>query len=640
MPQEYVVTSLTFDKATSIPELLGKWLALVEQFGARYRDRQCADQTFGEPDICSCRPSDIQLLKNGAVCVLFETPAAPAPFYARMAPWVKTHSRRTEADVIASKPMPMFVWSYYKCPQHKCPLDCAKALAEVLLTILDTFRAIGSSDHGTLRDCFEYYLTEPRRRHFELGPLTNSKVLTENQMATIVCFSNDYRNRFCFPHLSSGRPPSSVCSDYNVEHLRNLAETFRHCRPPCWRSEEPIQLSLLEQRVRELEAQEQVAVATVQAPHFANRERCNVILRANQERKERIKKCHEWSDAEERWVPPRPSLLSPASPPMPRPERPPPSGCVDACSPDREAPQMRIMQREACLTAPGHAQPPTPTQTTPVAMECMAFTCGSVENVPIMVAKLMAVCSSDKIEPGQVRPYELQIIDAPWRHTPMDTLATRVVMHVHRMVADKVRQIPDWAQPYPAKDERPGLVLLRARLEDWDEGGIVAPLAHSVRLAALMHAWFEQCAKTASKRCRKFLELINHEKVQDLTLTEEQQHILLELSEEYLALLSNEWCEEPKEAAECRDSPNTVAATATEFPKLDKSPSQDVEGRTTYLNSMFAITKPTMCSLDLKQLGSVAYLSPYRKDMIWCAGPKAAAGWAVYTGTPRRISAW
>ena len=631
MPQEYVVTKLTFDKATSIPELLGKWLAVVEEFGARHGDRRCTNEFFGEPDICSCRPSEIQLLENGAVRVLFETPAAPAPFYARMAPWVETHSRRTEANVIASKPMPMFVWSYYKCPQHKSPLDCAKALAEVLLTLLDTFRVIGSSDRGTLRDCFEYYFTEPRRRHFEHGPLTNSKVLTENQMATIVCFSNDYRNRFCFPNpRSSGRPPSSISSHYSVPRLRDLAETFRHCRPPCWRSEEhiqPSQPSLLEQRVRELEAQEEVALAAVQAQHIAN-----------QERRGRIEQ-HK-SDAEKRWAPPSPSLLSPASPPMPRPERPPPSGCVDACSPDREAPQMQIVQREACLTAPGHAQPPTPTQTTPVAMECMAFTCGSVENVPIMVAKLMAVCSSDKIEPGQVRPYELQIIDAPWRHAPMDTLATRVVMHVHRMVADKVRQVPDWAQPYPVKDERPGVVLLRARLEDWDEGGIVAPLAHSVRLAALMHAWFEQCAKTASKRCRKFLELIKHGKVQDLTLTEEQQHILLELSEEYLALLSNEWREEPEEAIECRDAPTAVAATATEFPKLGKSPSQDVEGRTTYLNSMFAITKPTMRSLDLKQLGSVAYLSPYRKDMIWCAGPKAALGWALYTGTPRRISAW
>ena len=145
MPQEYVVTGLTFGKATSIPVQLGKWLALVEEFGARYVDRQrVPDQIFGEPDICSCRPSEIQLLENGAVRVLFETPAAPAPFYARMAPWVEIHSRRAEADVIASKPMPMFVWSYYKCPQHKCPLDCAKALAEILLTLLDTFRVIGS----------------------------------------------------------------------------------------------------------------------------------------------------------------------------------------------------------------------------------------------------------------------------------------------------------------------------------------------------------------------------------------------------------------------------------------------------------------------------------------------------------------
>lgn len=299
---------------------------------------------------------------------------------------------------------------------------------------------------------------------------------------------------------------------------------------------------------------------------------------------------------------------------------------------------MQIMQREACLTAPGHVQSPTPT--TPVAMVCMAFTCGSVEDVPIMVAKLMAVCSSDKISPGQVRPHELQLLDAYWRRNAIDSLAIRIVMHVHRMVADEVRQVPDWANPYPVKNERPGLVLLRARLEDWDEGGIEAPLAHSVRLAALMHAWFEQYAKATSKRCRKFLELIKHGRAQDLALTEEQQHILLELSEEYLALLSNEWCGEPKEATEGRDSPNTVAATAAEFPKLGTPPNQDVEGRTTYLNSMFAITKPTMREPDLKQLSKVAYLSPYRRDLIWSAGPNAARGWAVYTGTPRRISAW
>lgn len=637
MPQEYVVTGMTFDKATSIPVQLGKWLALVEEFGARYGNRRRSDEIFGEPDICSCKPDEIQLLGNGAVRVLFITPAAPAPFYARMAPWVEIHSRRAEADVIASKPMPMFVWSYYKGPIAQ-PLDCAKALAEVLLTLLDTFRVIGSSDRGTLRDCFEYYFTEPSRRHFEHGPLTNSKVLTENQMASIVYFSNDYRRKWGFPNSgTSARPPSSVCYHYSVQRLRDLAETYRHCRPPCWRSEEPSQSSqssLLEQRVRELEVQESAALSAVQAQHVANQERCNATLRANQERRERIQQYR--SDAETRWTPPPPSLLSPAPPPMPRPERPPPSGCVDACPPDREAPQVRVMQHEACLTAPGHVQSPTPT--TPVAMECMAFTCGSVEDVPIMVAKLMAVCSSDKIGPGQVRPHELQILDNSWRHNPMDSLATRVVMHVHRMVADKVRQVPDWAQPYPVKDERPGLILLRARLVDWDEGGIVVPLAHSVRLAALMHAWFEQYAKAASKRCRKFLELIKHGRAQDLALTEEQQHILLELSEEYLALLCNEWCEEPKEATECRDSPNTVVATATEFPKLGTPPSQDVEGRTTYLNSMFAITKPTMREPDLKQLSKVTYLSPYRRDLIWSAGPKAALGWALYTGTPRRIS--
>ena len=279
------------------------------------------------------------------------------------------------------------------------------------------------------------------------------------------------------------------------------------------------------------------------------------------------------------------------------------------------------MQRGACLTAPGHAQPPA--KTTPLAMECMAFTCGSVEDVPVMVAKLMAVCSSDKIDPGQVRPYELQILDSM-----RVTKAARVLMHVHRLVADKVRRVPDWAQPCPFKDERPGLVLLRVRLPDWEEGGIVAPLAHSVRLAALLHAWFEQCAKKATKRCRKFVELMKHGSVEDLVLTEEQQHILLELSEQYLALLRNEWWKELKEnamATEHHESPTNVEAT--EFPRL-RAPAcatkhDALPGRTTYLESMFAITTPAMRQIDLKQLWSVAYLSPSRRDKIWFSGPKA-----------------
>lgn len=273
------------------------------------------------------------------------------------------------------------------------------------------------------------------------------------------------------------------------------------------------------------------------------------------------------------------------------------------------------MQREAIQLVSGNKQALV-TGTPPVATECMAFTCTTVEDVPVMVAKLMAVCSSDTIGHGQVRPYELQLL-----HSKPEILTARVVMHVHRLVADEVRKVPDWARPYPAKDDRPGLIQLRARLPDWDEGGIAAPLAHSVHLAALLHAWFERCPKHTTKRCRKWLDLVTGQHcTENLMLTEEQQHILLELSEEYLALLRNGWRNEPKDPAERCDSPTNVEAT--EFPKLGKSPRGGAPGRTTYLQSMFAICKPEMRETDINNLWTVAYLSPCRRDRIWLSGLK------------------
>jgi len=248
-----------------------------------------------------------------------------------------------------------------------------------------------------------------------------------------------------------------------------------------------------------------------------------------------------------------------------------------------------------------------------------------------MVAKLMAVCASSKVGPGQVMPYAMQILTHG---------RVRVVMHVHRLVADEVKRVPDWAEPYPAKDGLPkALILWAAKLPAWDESGVVAPLAHSVHLAALLHAWFEQCPSVMAcgKQTTKFMKMVTaKDDSEQPTLTEEQQHILLELSEEYLALLNNEWRNASTERTE---SPKNVEAT--EFPKLGASPKKDASsGRTTYMESMFAITKPAMRPFDLKQLSSVSYLSPYRKDKIWLAGPKAALGWGVYTGIPARIAAW
>ena len=275
------------------------------------------------------------------------------------------------------------------------------------------------------------------------------------------------------------------------------------------------------------------------------------------------------------------------------------------------------MQREAIQIVSGNKQ--ALTSALPLATECMAFTCATVEDVPGMVAKLMAVCSSDTIGPGQVRPFELQLLQ---RKT--EVVTARVVMHVHRLVADEVSKVPDWAQPYPSKDDRPGIIQLRARLPAWDEGSIAAPLAHSVHLAALLHAWFERCLKNTTKRCRKFLDLVTGQhSPETLMLTEEQQHILLELSEEYLALHRNGWRTEPEpeDAVERRDSPTNVEAT--EFPNLGDSPTQDASGRTTYLKSMFAISKPATRRKDFEKLWTVAWLGPSRKDRIWLTGPKA-----------------
>ena len=57
-------------------------------------------------------------------------------------------------------------------------------------------------------------------------------------------------------------------------------------------------------------------------------------------------------------------------------------------------------------------------------MVSMAFMRASVEDVPVMVAKLMAVCSSSKVGPGQVKPYELQVLDASRRTLPAASSCT------------------------------------------------------------------------------------------------------------------------------------------------------------------------------------------------------------------------
>ena len=551
------VAALTFPTPTSIPIEIGKWLAIVETFGARQNAHRDAQEITGEPNILSHRPDKIEVLEGGIVRILYDI---EEHFYQRMKGWVPPHSDSGKHDVVIEHKVPLFVNFYYKAGA-KQPIDCARALAEIVLTLLDTFRAVGSADPGTLRDCFTHHFTWQRHRQFESGPLPNSKTLSDEQMSSILQVCDQCRTLFkCGPD----RPRSGYSAYYrtpaDLENLRALA-------PP---------------------------LVPVPVP-----------------------------------------VVQPVAPPLPPPQlQPPPpppptTGCVDSCLPQNaQASTIRVLRR------PADAQP--------VATERMCFTCESVEDVPVMVAKLMAVCTSGRVCPEQVKPYELQILDG------VDNFPVRIVMHVHRLIADDVKRVPDWLRPY--RDWR---VLLKVPLPAWDEGGVVAPLAHSVNLAALLHAWFAQCSRAVKNRCKKrhhaFTQLVTGEDgAKQPTLTEEQQHILLELSEEYLGLLHNEWCKQPagtpptSTTAERTESPKNVEVV--EFPKLGASPTANdgnaSTGRTTYMGSMFAITKPTMRPLDLKQLSSVSYLSPYRKDKIWFTGPSVALGWGVYTGTPRRVVAW
>ena len=553
---------LTFATTTSIPVQLGKWIALHEAFGKRKPESYSfpKDPKGGEPILCMCEPAHLQVLQGGPLRIVFNVCKDVIPSMKR---WMEVD---TQTGVLVSTPIPRFavMSDGMGGGPHPVP-DCAWCLAELLLTVLDKFITVGARDPGTLQDLFGHYFgtSDYQRPGWNdlHGPLPGSRKLNEVQFASILQLSDQYRAKF-----GSDAPPCKFAYHYGegrndaLHCVRSLAALATALPPaPAPPVIPPPVPSLLEARVRELEAQEQA-----------------------------------------------PQRQPPSPPPQPPPPPPPPPS---------ENTRGQLMQREAIQLVSGNKQ--AIMGVPPLATECMAFTCATVEDVPVMVAKLMAVCSSETIGHGKVRPFELQLL----QHKT-EVVTARVVMHVHRMVADEVRKVPDWARPYPGVDDRPGLIQLRARLPDWDEGGIAAPLAHSVHLAELLHAWFERCLKNTTKRCRKFLDLVTGQhSPENLMLTEEQQHILLELSEEYLALHRNGWRKEPKDPVERRDSPTNVEAT--EFPKLGDSPSQDASGRTTYFKSMFAISKPVTRKNDFEKLWTVAWLGPNRKDRIWLNGPKA-----------------
>ena len=628
---------LTFDTPASIPIQLGKWLAICEMH------RDAVDIKSWRSDSRVCQPRSIQVLSNGSLRLIFSI------WYERnlrrinfaKTPWIELCEDPFGSEVVVHKQVPSWVDGVGEMGAELKAVEVVVGLAELLLTCLETIKTVGCTDRDTLRDCFAHDMNRMPPGSLawpEQRPCF--RTLNDGQVASILDLAEQWRQRMSAAQFTMAAPPQPSLLQERVDKLNaeeklklEHAKAMEEARKRVTRRNESLQRRLAEAK----EETQRCLIAYTNAyrdvrdtpPH----QRSADLLKAEASASARLQrmKSSEQEIVEQLAKDAAPAPPAPAPPPPPPPPPslrplllppppPPISGCVDACLPERDASRpVRVLQRD----------PDAP----PVAMVGMAFTCNSVEDVPVMVAKLMAVCTSSKVEPGQIKPYQLQILDGGSR----DAFAARVLMYVHRLIVDDVQRVPDWALPHPCKSESADArVVLKVPLPDWDESGIAAPLAHSVHLAALLHAWFERCAKAATKRCRKFLQITSGPNAEELALTEEQQHILLELSEEYLTLLRDEWRNAPAERTE---SPKNVEAT--EFPKLGASPKKDVSsGRTTYMQSMFAITKPAMREPDLKQLSKVTYLSPYRRDMIWSSGPKAALGWGVYTGTPRRIAAW
>ena len=627
---------LTFDTPASIPIQLGKWLAICEM----HRSSIMPSLRGWRSDARVCHPTSIQVLSNGSLRLIFsiwyEHNLRRINF--AKTPWIELCDPMGP-EVVVQEQVPSWVDGVGEMCAELKAVEVVVGLAELLLTCLETIRTVGCTDRDTLRDCFAHDM-----KRMPPGSLAwpeqqpTFRMLNDSQVASILELAEQWRGKMAATQSATAAPPQpSLLQErvkeidaeekFKLEHAKAMEEARKRT---AWRNES------LQRRLAEAKEETQKCLVAYtnayrdvrgRLPHQRSADllkaeaaasaRLQRMRRSEQEIAEQLQK-NAAAPPPPRPPPPPPPLLPllPPLPPLPLPP-PPPSECIDACLPESNDCLTTVLQRDP--------------QAPPVATERMSFLCASVDEVPTVVAKLMAVCTSGKVGPGQVMPYVMQILDRG---------RVRVLMHVHRLVTDEVKRVPDWAEPYPAKDGSPKApILYAAKLPAWDEGGVVAPLAHSVHLAALLHAWFEKRSSLLKcwKQCHAFLKMVTHkDEVEQPTLTEEQQHILLELSEEYLSLLNNKW---HNASAERTESPTNVEAT--EFPKLGASPDKRAFlGRTTYLQSMFAITKPAMREPDLKQLSRVAYLSPYRKDMIWSAGPKAALGWAVHTGTPMRIAAW
>ena len=631
---------LTFDTPASIPIQLGKWLAICEM----HRNAQDTERNYTDARVC--KPELVQVLSSGSLRLIFSI------WYERNlrrincaeAPWIELCEDPYGSEVVASDQMRSWIDGIGEMGPELKAVDVVVSLAELLLTCLETIKTVGCTDRDTLRDCFAHDM-----KRMPPGSLAwpdqqpTFRTLNDSQVASILHLAEQWRAKMAETQSAMAVPSQPSLLKERVKEIdageklkREHAKAMEEAQKRVTRRIESLQHRLAEAK----EETQKCLVAYTNAyrdvhetpPH----QRSAAMLKAEASASARLQRMRrlEQEIAEQLakdTAPPPPPLPPPPLPPLPPlpPPLPPPSECVDARLPESNNHPMAVLQRPEVHHSPPHK--PSARCPAPVATERMSFSCASVDEVPTMVAKLMAVCASSKVGPGQVMPDFVQILDRG---------RVRVVMHVHRLVADEVKRVPDWAEPYPAKDGLPKApILYAAKLPAWDESGVVAPLAHSVHLAALLHAWFEKCSSVLKcwKKCHAFLKMVtDKDEVKQPTLTEEQQHILLELSEEYLILLNNEWRNASTERTE---SPKNVEAT--EFPKLGASPDKDASaGRTTYMQSMFAITKPAMRPLDLKQLSSVSYLSPYRKDKIWLAGPNVALGWGVHTGIPRRVAAW
>ena len=259
---------LTFATTTSIPVQR----QVDRLHGLCPRSDPSPYPTSEEPRLWSCLPITLQLLEGGALRILFSVPNKDI-FHA-MRPWMEVDTVR---GVIAWTPMPRFAVETFGMGADVLPIaDCAWYLAEIVLTLFDTFRLIGARDPGTLHDCFLHYFGTQEHRGCmkrpgwddDNGPLPNCRELSEPQFASILQVSDQYRAKFG----SDAAPCRLSWRYFHPDHGQNGLKYVRRwqCRerqapplppdpppqPPPLPRPPPPAPSLLELRVQELDGEE------------------------------------------------------------------------------------------------------------------------------------------------------------------------------------------------------------------------------------------------------------------------------------------------------------------------------------------------------------------------------------------------